>query len=385
IDHREHSVRVQLDPLPPTGVVLVQSDPSGAYAWIDGEGGLTTPARFTDVAEGVHQLKVEMPGWLSQEQAIEVRSAEETSLSVKLVSRKVSYFLEAIAREPQKLSNYTELGRIYFLEGEIDKVFEMLRRGFVTLALSGHPPDKGFRELLRLATNADPDLQSERWRQFLAEMRQGIQDVHPYSLALPYAFSLLARAEQWKEVADLSTRFLERDPRARPFYVWRMQARGRLGDTQGVAQDIQRLRDLGLISAQPVLIPSARGTNVPDLGWVSAMWAAALARVQLNDLAGADELIRPFESQTNVHYWTESIRGERWLRDRRGDPPKPWLEARRCTQPPAIDGRLDDPAWTSAARGHRFYHWLTDQPSQLGSVVRAGVFDSEMTAGMGIN
>jgi hypothetical protein len=49
--------------------------------------------------------------------------------------------------------------------------------------------------------------------------------------------------------------------------------------------------------------------------------------------------------------WQQCARGEQWLAESRGMPPKSTLECRRAQQRPRLDGALDDPVWQQAAKG----------------------------------
>jgi hypothetical protein len=44
--------------------------------------------------------------------------------------------------------------------------------------------------------------------------------------------------------------------------------------------------------------------------------------------------------------WWNCARGERWLADRKGPPPRPLVSCIAVTERPHLDGRLDEPLWT---------------------------------------
>jgi photosystem II stability/assembly factor-like uncharacterized protein len=77
-------------------------------------------------------------------------------------------------------------------------------------------------------------------------------------------------------------------------------------------------------------------------------------------LSAADRQRGLFESATRFYLghsrgtsrdaWALCARGERWLVDPKGSPPKPILDCGRVLSKPYLDGRLDDPVWQKAKR-----------------------------------
>lgn len=82
-----------------------------------------------------------------------------------------------------------------------------------------------------------------------------------------------------------------------------------------------------------------------------AVLVASLHRqLRQNDLA--ERLLEPLRHRSGRDLWWACAHSERWLTECRGSPPKPVLRCAQVSGPPRLDGRLDDPAWYSAAVAH---------------------------------
>ena len=124
VEKRRAAIHFELRPVPPAATLVVHSDPPGAYVWIDGERGPNTPARIDHVSPGAREIKVEKTGWLPHEETVEITGRQEKRISVKLVSAKVAYYLDAIEREPDNTTHHVELGRVYLRAGDLGNCFQ---------------------------------------------------------------------------------------------------------------------------------------------------------------------------------------------------------------------------------------------------------------------
>jgi len=432
IDKRRAAVHFNLRPIPPVGTLVVRSEPAGAHVWLDGERFLDTPARVESVSPGAHELKVERPGWLPHRETIQVSGDKEEVISVRLVSAKVPYYLDAIKVEPANPTNYVELGGLYIRAGEIDRAFDMLGKAVLAYGRRGRRWSrrwgKGFAEFLAATRAAEPDLRSGRWDALSRSLLEAAESKEAKSGMAGVVYQFFVEIGRWQEIVDLATSCLERAEPQSLYHVWRLHAAGKLGDWKQFDRDLDEIlspdgpKGYGAaFSLRPVLVdlgkwdkvvqladfciqrtpkddPHRRGEglllwrlealaklkdwrhvseafdSLVEQGVVSrlqaplcaegpmfcayqqtVLWMAARAKMKLGDTKTLEALLHQYEAEPEKHFWVSLIRGELWLRQPKGESPKPRLRVVPCGKAPEIDGRLQDEAWAKAPRASEFY------------------------------
>ena len=81
---KETKVTLYLDRIPTTGVVSVESEPSGARWYLDGTYVGVTPGEMSDVEQGSHRISVKKDGYKDWEQPVQVAAARRHEISAKL-------------------------------------------------------------------------------------------------------------------------------------------------------------------------------------------------------------------------------------------------------------------------------------------------------------
>ena len=243
VDSGKSSIQLLLRPIPPKGRLVVQSTPPGAYVWLDGERGQQTPTRIDDVALGIHEITVEKSGWLSHKETVELTEKGVKQISVKLVSVKVAYYLDAIEKSPDNTTHYVELGRIYLRTGDLENGFQTLLKAVQAFGRRGSAFDKGFGELLTTIRIARPDFDDGRWQQLIKGLKDGLYNREPDDRFASSVHGFFAEIEQWKEVVDIATYYLTHGKSKSLYYQWRLVAWANLGREQEIMQDLQAMID----------------------------------------------------------------------------------------------------------------------------------------------
>lgn len=365
------TVHLALKALPPTGTLIVRSDPPGADVWVDGERGPKTPARVPDVLVGERVLEVSKTGYVAHEQKVPVTEGAELSVSVTLVSHMVAYYQDLIAKNPDVAANYAQLGRLYLLGDEVRKALHTVSQGMMALGRTGVAMDKSYRELVQEIVRARLDFSAREWRELLDAARVVVKtSPDPFRACRPIcgALSYLGR---WQEVLDLADAALSTEKAgAAAVRPLRMEAALMLGKWQTVEEDFDAIASspggIELLGRQRSLWSWRNEIVIGDI-----VWCGAMARVRLNDGKGADAVVQRYRRNGPADYWLNSIRSERWLQDPAQPAPEQFLEARPCEQSPKIDGDLSDPCWESAGRSSRFYQRCTWQPGEMTTTVFA--------------
>ena len=262
VEKRHAAIHFALRPVPTAATLVIHSDPPGANVWIDGERGPQTPARIGLLSPGALEIKVEKSGWLPHEETIELAGNGEKLISVKLVSAKVAYYLDAIEREPDNTTHYVELGRIYLSAGDLENVFQTLLKAIQAFGRRGTVLDKGFGELLTAIRKAQPDLNEKRWQQLVQGLSKTLYSREPDDKFARTVYEFFSRIEQWEGIAGLATHYLEHGKSKWLYYRWRLLARANLGRDQEVMKDLE-----GMLDALPELLRK----NLNDLELYDAL------------------------------------------------------------------------------------------------------------------
>ncbi|MER3441538.1 MAG: hypothetical protein C4296_09220 [Gemmataceae bacterium] len=72
------------------------------------------------------------------------------------------------------------------------------------------------------------------------------------------------------------------------------------------------------------------------------------AQRRLGQVQSAKAWLAQFAAAQGTGPWYQAARAELWLEERKGPPPKPLWMCRRASQPPYLDGLLDDACWKEA-------------------------------------
>jgi Carbohydrate family 9 binding domain-like len=75
-------------------------------------------------------------------------------------------------------------------------------------------------------------------------------------------------------------------------------------------------------------------------------FALAAAQRALGNVKDAEKFYTTFSFGRDNGCWSDAARSERWVRDRKGIPPKPVVISQRTATPPRLDGVLDDGIWS---------------------------------------
>ena len=136
--------------------------------------------------------------------------------------------------------------------------------------------------------------------------------------------------------------FLDRypdDPLARWAVVWRLQYAASGGLRAPHSLDTRSAPDAPLFARQIELA-------LPDLfASPSVRYPLAAVYRRQNQDAQAERLYVLDHHGTDRDAWWNCARGERWLADRKGPPPRPLMNCLAVTERPHLDGRLDEPMW----------------------------------------
>ena len=425
-------VHVPLKPVPPAGSLNVSSDPSGAVIWLNGSKGPKTPAHFS-ISPGTYLVKIERNGWVAHEQTVEITVDLETSMKVQLSFNRMERILKEIDRQPEALQPYLKLLRLYFNQGEVEKGFQTFQRFIKVYAHQKARNGGGFQETLKELQVEFPDYESEHWKN-LAEGVAGFVCKNPKTVqGYRLASELLVGAGRWKELQEISNAVIEAGDAPTSANFYRMVAVSQLGDVSKAEKDLAILAEQNASLLEAESSPNhlllrrwneedrwdfilrhcdvlAKKNNTPQLHlwriqaaaalkkWdkvltcfsalnqtdflsqlgpksepplSAVLWTIAEAMYHKNDRSGLDEFIKRYESDTLTHFWIPLLHGEQWLKDRKGDPPKPWLDARRCQEPPEIDGKLDEDIWKQAKESSRFFDYESSHPNALQTTIRA--------------
>jgi len=419
------------------GALAVASEPPGADVWLDGEFQTKTPGNLMDLPAGRHELKIGKLGHLPDRRTIEIADGKTTYVTAKLVSRKVSYYQDTIARDPDSLSNLTELGRLMVLDGNLGKGFELAQRAFQTRIANRNVADKGFSELLRSLELAVPNPEAEQWGRFDRQMMAAVKADPKNRRTCQIVHGILETRHRWKQILELSRSVLGAGQQDAEVHLWRFNAAQRLRDRQTADEALAALTEM-LKSGPPHLgqyravihaltyvnrwkailklsefAIGQGGSEAEYYFWRMAaamelgrwrqvaenfqvlqarrgqsdqlyadkalfagvyqaiLFAGARACLELDDRTGFGEIMQQYEPHPMRHYWINLVRREQWLEARRGDPPKPWLRASRCASALTIDGIPDEAEWQKAEKRSDFYHWLSDERSDIPTAVRA--------------
>jgi hypothetical protein len=235
---RSTSVHQVLEATQQAGSLVVHSEPAGAEVWVDGEYRAKTPGLITGVPVGTCNLKIEMPGYAPEHRSVEVTNDTAVRVSAKLISRKAAYYREAITREPDTVSHYTELGRLLALEGDVQSGFDLLSEALRVVQRSKSPAEKGFYELLRTLELAEPDMETPRWRRFDEELLAAARRP-PQDMLIPRLVQgLLEERHRWKAILGLCADLLAAGRKDTEVYLWRFAAAQRLKEHELAKQDL---------------------------------------------------------------------------------------------------------------------------------------------------
>lgn len=224
-----------------TGTLLVTSEPTEAQVFLDGERVGTTPARLTEVPVGTHDLHVHKAGYASCRQTIEVKGDGEQSLEVKLIGDVVAHYLAAIRKAPQDIANYSELARVYFIDGDLGRAADVIFEAVRAACEFGQRPAKGFGEILHKILWARVGPGTLRWpersRVLLDIARSRPRDMNAYGNVR----DLLRWGRRWSDILSLC-RIAEDARTADPrLALWHAQAAGNLGDQAQVEAGVKKL------------------------------------------------------------------------------------------------------------------------------------------------
>lgn len=430
---------------PAVGRLVVTSEPPGADLIVDGIHWGQTPARIDSVPVGKYGLVIERIGWMPHEEALEILKGQETTVSVTLLSERIVYYEEAIARDPDNPTNYVELGRLHIREGDTQKGADLLLKALRGFTGKGRSERRSAWRLLMSMQRVVRDLETEQ-KQRLANylLSSAMQDEPDYYLAR-LVRDLLVDMRRWEEAADLASFCLSKDRGSPTYLTWRLHAVGKLGNWEQFERDLQSLLsgrqrgrrsshayrtvhemlvDLGRWQDVLWLCDVAKDDRKPPTelhiwrlqasaelqdwqevsdtfdamqvkgvidelstdrrrNWQrsqvdqqTVLWTGALAKAELGDRKGVQALLSRYESEKAAHYWVDLVRGELWIRQRTGDPPKPWLAVTPCTEPPKIDGQKDDLAWQQAGRATEFTRVNSTKRSRTPTTILA-TYDRE--------
>jgi photosystem II stability/assembly factor-like uncharacterized protein len=78
-------------------------------------------------------------------------------------------------------------------------------------------------------------------------------------------------------------------------------------------------------------------------------FALAAAQRALGNVKDAEKFYTTFSFGRENGSWSDAARSERWIRDRKGMPPKPVIMSQRIGTPPRLDGVFDDGIWKGTA------------------------------------
>ena len=131
----DQSLDVMLEPVE-LARLIVESTPEGAQVFIDRENRGATPLTLLHIAPGTYQVEIRKPRHLPVTREIEIAPEETHRLAVQLKSDEERHYLEAIAREPDKLGHYIELLHIYTLKHNVEKALAMQDTALAVLAKS---------------------------------------------------------------------------------------------------------------------------------------------------------------------------------------------------------------------------------------------------------
>lgn len=79
---KDESLEIHLTPL--TGILIVQSTPSGAECYLDNQYISLTPCKIRDVAKGTHRIDLKMAGYADWKQSVVISADKDTFLTARL-------------------------------------------------------------------------------------------------------------------------------------------------------------------------------------------------------------------------------------------------------------------------------------------------------------
>ncbi len=116
--------------------LTVTSQPSAAMVRLDGAAMGSTPLSLSGLRAGRHVLSLHLAGYDPVEQAVDLVPGEPwPSLHLSLPNQLVAVYQALLAREPDQLGHYADLGHQYVVDGEFGKATDALVAGVRQFAL----------------------------------------------------------------------------------------------------------------------------------------------------------------------------------------------------------------------------------------------------------
>ena len=328
------------------GSLVVASMPSEATVVLDGETLGATPRRVDDVEAGLHELRIHKTSFEPWRQEIRIEPEAELAVEAELQTRFEKYYLDAIEREPNVLSSYTELGYHYTLHERYDKAFEMWAKDGEVVIRTGSSTTKGYGELLTALRKAWRK-EGEDFRSRIESALNALLSKYPKSLvAYRLLYDLLYVGGPVEQAIAIANRCRAALPEQSEPYLWllRLYRKAKLFDK--VAELHAEMRK-----------------NVPQaLEQPDTQFEFALLYQRMGDAKRLREVYASLTQRFPYHPWTAVLAGEVWAQERTGNPPKNTVFCRATDAPPTIDGDLSDPCWQTAGKASNFIHYQTRRP-----------------------
>jgi len=326
ISRRRAAVHVRLERVPPTAVLVVRSEPSGAHVWVDGERRTQTPARIDSLSPGARELRVEKAGWLPHSETIELTDAQERVVSVKLVSQKVAYYEDAIKKAPDNPLNHIELARLHVRNGELGKTLDLLKKASCLSVKTAQAYARSSYALVGAIRQVDPDLTTEGGRAIVQALFDAVRGQKLEPDTVPRICDLFSQSHLWREIRELTTLCIERGDDQRPCLRWRAIASARLGKEEQFQSDFDKLLGTAQAGGQDDDIDASLHKALKELG----RWREVLR------LVGPHLRSRPEDSKLRL--WALEARAQLGEKDAFEEEIRPLLEAIR--EDPRRRGRL---------------------------------------------
>jgi len=118
--YAQEKINAKLAPKP-KGTIIVDSQPTEADVYIDGEYEGKTPFTKKDVDANPYTVRVEKVHFVPWESDIDVRAGQQVKVAATLKSKVEGWYLARLKKNPNDVSCHTELAHYHLVGGRLDK------------------------------------------------------------------------------------------------------------------------------------------------------------------------------------------------------------------------------------------------------------------------
>lgn len=116
------------------GCLIVESVPDKARVYLDKVHCGLTPLTIEQIEAGTYAVLIKKLGYLDEAREVAIAADQTTRLAARLKSSSVPIYLEAIEDEPTRLSNYTDLLRVYVLRRDAASAAQLVPKALAVVA-----------------------------------------------------------------------------------------------------------------------------------------------------------------------------------------------------------------------------------------------------------